>query len=322
MIKGIRPSLAQAGAIKIGKLSDTERKTKSGRVWYPPEKLSYFLIAKNTRDSRGHLELDEEMLEVLRRDWGDSDGQCRAIPILLHSDDIDEVFPTVYAAYASKQVVCRGDGEKATRWEYKDKRRTGHKFGMSCPCRWLDEGKCKPHGTLHCTIALPGHAVAGAVYRWRTTGIISIQRMIGSLDQIRAAVGTIVGVPLVLRVQPVQVSPDGRSQTVYSCHVELRAADLLEVQQRALEAKKTREQLGPPVRALIQAPASDDEPPEEQAAVEAEFFPPSESGELPREDVVAAVKAAAQRTAGDAEPPPQDDGDVPDYGAPDGEVAF
>lgn len=336
MIKGIKPSLAQAGAIKIGRLSEQSYQSKGGGSYHRPMKLDHFRVVKNIRDPDGHLHEDHLVMAALTQPpWVDQDGKCRTIPILLHSDVIDEVFPTVYATYAGKQIVCRGDGETATRWTYKDKVRTGETIEMKCPCPWLERDAkgvqhCKPHGTLHCTIALPDLAIAGAVYRWRTTGIVSIQRMIGSLEQILAAVGTLTGVPLVLRVEPVQVSPDGKVQTVYSCHVELRAQDLVAVQRRALEARTVRAQLGPAteMKLLVQPPASDDETPEERAEVEEEFYPEPAEPEAKVERPVESVKKAAKKTIEKQKAPPpepeppmptdepaKDDG--PDYGTPD-----
>jgi hypothetical protein len=306
VIKGIRPSLAQAGYIKIGELSGQERVAKSGRKWRPPVKLDHFKVTKTTRGDDGNLEVDTSVMDALQFDFADSDGLVRTVPIILHSDNIDDVFPTQYAAYAGKQVVCRGNGEKATRWRYRDKVRTGKTFDHPCPCPWLERNDngvqlCKPHGALHCMLALPGHAVAGAVYRYRTAGIISVQRIIGSLEQIMALVGTISNIPLMLRVQPVQVSPEGQSQTVYAVHVELRASDIVEVQRRAIEARETRSRLGGgtdvQIRALIQPPASDDESPEEQEEVANEFHPSPPDDDQPSKRTDA-VKQAAQNTAG------------------------
>lgn len=308
MIKGIRPSLAQAGHIKIGKKSSEKRRTASGYEWNPPMRLDHFLVTHTSRGDDGNLEVDEGMMaELDRQGFADSDHKVRSIPILLHSDDIDNVFPTVYAWYQGKQVVCRGDGEKATRWEVKDKKKTGREKEITCPCEFLERDakgarKCKPHGVLHCTIALPGRAVAGALYRYRTTGIISVQRVIGSLEQILAIVGTIANIPLVLRVTPVQVAPAGRTQTVYSVHVELRQ-EIVISQQLAIEARKSRIALGAPqvqIRALLRPPAADDESPEEQADVEAEFYPPPDEEPAPeqKKDRTESVKKAAQKTAG------------------------
>jgi hypothetical protein len=94
------------------------------------------------------------------------------------------------------------------------------------------------------------------------------------LLQIKKAVGMFQGLPLWLVVQPVLTE----KATVYCAHIELRAADVVEAQRNALEAAKMRTSLIGEVadlnrsyRAMLQAPASTDEPEEEQAAVAAEF---------------------------------------------------
>lgn len=286
MIKGITPSLAEGGKIKIGELGEERVSRGSGKKFRMPVKLDYFLITKTTRDQQGDLELDEELMAALPKD---ADGQVREIPIVLHSDEIDDVFPTTYAMYSGKKLACRGDGERAVRWKWETTkegpRRTNDTQEVACTCSFLGAKSgnvCKPHGTLHCSIMVPGQAVAGAVHKWRTTSLISIQRMIGSLQQILATCGTLRGLPLVLRVEPVQVAPDGVTSTVYCCHVELRAKDLLTVQRQALEAAQMRKaltagrDLDGDYRKLIHAPAADDESEEEQAEVAQEFHPEGE----------------------------------------------
>lgn len=274
MIKGINPRLAEAGKIKIGGLGP-ERKTKSGKKWRPPVKLDHFLITKTTRDRAGDLEVDKDLMAALETD---GDGKVRAIPIVLHSDDIDEVFPSAYALYSGRRCACRGDGERATKHEIQNGKHTGVTKEVGCPCDYLgslDGPKCKPNGKLHCSIAVRGAAIAGALHIWRTTSIISVERMIGSLQQIRAICGTLRGVPLWLRVEPVRVEPpNAPAATVYCCHVELRASDIEAVQRQALEAARLRRELSGPddYRALLAPPADDSEPEDEQAAVAAEFY--------------------------------------------------
>lgn len=280
MIKGIQPALAEGGKIKIGELGD-ERTSRNGKKWRAPVKLDHFLITGTQRDEHGDLRIDEALMGALQCD---RDGLIRAIPIVLHSDNIDEVFPTSYAMYSGRKLACRGDGETATRWAFRDNARTSETKQCQCPCPYLNNRgggpMCKPHGTLHCSIIAPDQAVAGAVHKWRTTSLISIQRMIGSLQQILATCGTMRGLPLWLKLEAIHVQPDGvGSSTVYCCHVELRAADLLSVQRKALELAQMRNALSggadinSAYRALITAPAGDHETPEEQAEVADEFYP-------------------------------------------------
>jgi hypothetical protein len=281
MIKNLTPRLAEAGKIKIGGLGP-ERKSGKGNVFRPPLKFDYFQITRTKRNDAGDLEPDDAMMQALvDAGYADTaDGKLREIPIVLHSDNIDEVFLTSYALYSGKRCACRGDGEKACRRELdKDKQYTGNEKTVDCPCDYLDAEagpKCKPNGKLFCSIAAPNSAVAGAVHIWRTTSIISIQQMVASLLQIKAICGTLRGIPLTLVVKPITVEPKNSAPiTVYCCHVELRAADIESVQRKALDAAKLRRELGfddRAYRAMLTLPAHG-ETLEDQAEIAAEMYP-------------------------------------------------
>lgn len=269
MIKGLTPTLAEGGKIKIGKLGEA-RKSDRGNEYRLPTKLDHFIITKTTRDASGDFEIDDPIMEALDKD---EDGCIREIPIVLHTDEIDEVFPTAYALYKSRKLLCRGDGERAVK---------AGGDACTCPCPFLGATAgpvCKPHGTLHCSIRVPGQAVAGAVHKWRTTSIVSIQRMLGSLMQIKATCGSMRGLPLSLVLQPVTVTPGDTTTTVYCCHVELRAADLLSVQQQALQMAQMRKavELGDydhqEYKALLEPPAGDHETAQDHADISDEFHP-------------------------------------------------
>jgi hypothetical protein len=288
MIYDLLPTLAEAGKIKIGGLGETREK-RGGGSYRLPVKYDHFVITtSNERTPEGDLIPDEILMAALDRDEND---KLTRIPIYLHSDEIEEVFPSAYACYAGKKLHCRGNGREAMRWEIRDGRRTGESKEVACKCNYLIPYEdrdaadkklpiCRPHAVLHCSIAAPGHAVAGAVYRFRTTSIITIQRMIGSLRQIIQTVGCLQGLPLVLCLEPVAI-PDRRS-TVYCTHIELHAADIEAAQRRALASAQMRKQIGvsDDYRDLISLPAADDETDEEQAAVQEEWHPPAEAGEV------------------------------------------
>jgi len=271
MIKGLEPRLSEGGKIKIGR-KGSWTKSRKGTEFQPPQKLDHFLITTTTRGEDGNFLLATEVIRALPCD---EDGKIREIPIVLHGDTLDEVFPTAYACYAGRTCACRGDGEHATRWEVVDGYRTGNTKSVACPCPLLEEKRCKPHGVLHCSIAVPGLAVAGSVYKFRTTSIISVQELYGSLLHIKRTCGVFRGLPLTLCLKPVTVQPKGlKTQTVYTCYVELRAKDLVAVQRQALEMAQMREALACDTaeeranyRALLQRPADDDETEEEQADV-------------------------------------------------------
>lgn len=269
MIHGLRTQLAEAGKIKIGRKGEEKQKTDGSGTYRRPEKLDHFLITKTRRAARGdNLILDAELMEACPKD---PDGKIRAIPIALHSDEIDEVFLTRYAWYASRRAQCTGDGRKNSK-------------GGDCPCDKLNPDKkgnrqCKPNGTLHCTITIPGHATTGAVHKWRTTSIISIERMFGSLRQVQRDVGALRGVPLWLVVAPVQTE----KAEVYCCHIECREQDLQRLQVRLLLSESRRKATADgdleAYRAIIREPGVG-ETDDEQADVADEFYPPVVDAEL------------------------------------------
>lgn len=318
MIKNLKPKLAEAGKIKIGGLGPA-RKSARGTVFRPPTKFDHFLITNTSRDDNGDLIVDKNLMDAIEKD---SHGKIRSIPIVLHSDDIDCVFPTSYALYSGKKCACRGDGETATRREMKEKQFTGNEKTVDCPCDYLNsnEGpKCKPNGKLYCSIAAPGAAVAGAVHIWRTTSIISIEQLIGSLEQIKTICGTLRGIPLWLIVKPVTVEPPGSGPiTVFCCHVELRAADVGEIQRKALKAAETRRILGADdaqYRKMLTDPGAG-ESDVDQAEIEAEFYT-DETPDEPQDPKAPAdadgVKAALAKQEEEPKPAPNQydpDGDL------------
>lgn len=283
MIKGLRPSLAEGGKIKIGGLGE-KRLKKDGNPKNPndyyrmPVKYDHFVITTTLRDNEKMLVRDEELMRALPKD---PDGKIRSIPVMLHEDDIDLVFPTSYADYEGKKLWCSGDGVVALR-RFRDKVPVAEPYQVNCPCDRLGS-TCKPSGTLHCSIAIPGRAVAGSVYRFRTHSIISIERMLGSLNQIYSIMGVLRGLPLWLRVEQVTCNPvvNGKKmQTVVPCcHLELREADIVGLQHKALQAAEMRTRLQLPAadyKALVRAPGGQDESDDEQDETSQEFYPPED----------------------------------------------
>lgn len=293
MIKGFTPHLAEGGKIKIGGLGEA-RKSKSGNDFRLPVKFDHFIVTETERDpSTGNFRERESVMSRLEKDH---DGLVREIPIVVHSDEIEEIFPTAYALYSGRRMQCRGDGETATR-----KNANGGTSAVACPCDQLGKA-CKPHGTLHCSIRVPGQGLAGAVYKVRTTSEITIRRIIGSLIQIRQTVGVLRGLPLVLCLKPVDVNPNGVASTVYVLHIELREENLIEVQRQAIESAKMRASV---MRAydidykqLIQPPGLDEDD-DEQDHLNQEYSPETVN---PGEVSVVSVESLTQkvREAGSA----------------------
>lgn len=316
MIKNLKPILAEAGKIKIGGLGKPVKSRHTGKEFRPPVKYDEFLITTTQRDGKGDLIPDENLMKMLRN----GDEKLRTIPILLHSDDIEEVFPTTYAAYRGKQLYCRGDGEKATRYELnKQGQRTGKSTTMNCPCSLLESKDCKPHGTLNCMIRAERHAVAGAVHKWRTTSWNSIRRTLASLHQIKGLFGTLRNIPLRLRLDTIKVTPrNEKPRTVFCGYVECAAEDFAAIQRGALagarmmaETRALNAGAPPPegYQNAIDVPGRN-ESSAEQARVAQEFYPAE-----PYDPETGEVLGLNQDPF--SEPPDPEPGDEPDDADPD-----
>jgi len=289
MIKGLRETLAEAGKIKIGGLGE-ERPLRGGGTWRLPESHDYFTITKLERDD-GNLIVDQGVMRALAAaGYASEDGRIRRLPIILHSDDIEEVFPTALVRYSGKQLACRGDGEVATQWEIVDGARTGRSKEVQCPCSALEpnergERRCKYSGILHCSLALPGYGLIGSVYKWRTTSQISCGRIRKHLKEILRAVGALRGVPhLTLVVQSIEVKPKGqRAKVVPVCHIDL-CEQVAVAQRAAIEAARIRNELAGGLPAELSPAVLELELPGDEDAIEAEYvaqeFHP-ETGEVP-----------------------------------------
>lgn len=269
MIKGLRPRLAEAGKIKIGK-KGKEITSARGKKYCPPVKLDHFLVTTTQKGPDENFILDERVMSALlkkRKDGGyadDKDGKVREIPILLLSDEIDDVFPTSYAKWSGQNKYCEGDGEKATRYEIKKNEqgfyeRTGEQKDVDCPCAFLmgEKPSCLACGTLHCSINVPGIATFGSVYLYRTKSVISIKEMLGSLFDLKARCGVLMNLPLLLRVSPVKT----KRGVVQCCHLAMTADNVLQVMREALEMRQAMQTLraaeAPSYKAI--APAAEDE---------------------------------------------------------------
>ena len=282
-----KPKLAITGKIKNGlnvPVLDGQGNQAfydSGKKKMRPKQLDHFLVTTNARDENDNLVVDGFVMKQLHdAHLADPDGKIRRIPVLVHSDDIEEVFPTTLLAYKGKGLACRGDGEKAERWTVERGARIGASKPVSCPCPWLtnepkgDDPICKGHGALRVSIALPTTITLGSIYEYRTTSVISIPKISGALMHVQSEIGTLVGTPMWLVLRPELVTPKGQAQkTVYSSFLELRGSDLIQLQQAAVarvQAAQSVQRIAGR-RELLGLPAPSEESDEEAAAIAAEF---------------------------------------------------
>ena len=260
MIRDIAPRLAEAGKIKIGALG-AERTSASGRTWRAPRKLDHFLVTKTSRDNAGDLEVDRVIMDALPKD---EDGKCRAIPVQLPFDGVEENFATSYVLYAGRSLGCSGDGVVAIRRIDRKGEKLRDPERVRCTCPALEKGKCKPNGRLSVIIDLPGVRTLGAAHVWRTTGVVSISGTLASLRSMHAALkGQLSGVPMWLKMREIQHAKGN----FWSCHLEMRESDF-----------GTRAAIGPSNRAPLAELGT--ESPDEVDDLEAEFYAPAVGGEM------------------------------------------
>lgn len=279
-----QPRMVEVGKIKIGGLGP-ERPKSGGGTFRLPQKLDYFLVTTNTRTEKGDLIPDERLMSELKTRYADSDGKLRQIPIRVLSDEIDDVLQTSIVWYAGKTVAARSDGVNIT-WNFdgtNGKKLAEPRTEPWAPEMWgmkntRNEKLFKTHTVLNCTIASK-EGRWGGVYRFRTTSVITFQQLYSSLTHIQSLTGgVLVGMPLMLVMRPVVVSPDGKPITVYVAHVELRGEDLQQIQTQALERAKYKitfhkemQQIQAECRRLLPAPGT--ETGQEAEEIQAEFAP-------------------------------------------------
>lgn len=275
MIHGIKIRIPEVFKIKTGMKDENNPRRSGNKTWYPPKKLDHYHITHTRR-----LGVNFEPAEALMRSFGDEcrtgDGKLVRLPIILHSDEIDENFPTEYACYSGAKRVCHGDGRRAQRRDRQGKVWLDTWSEVKCTCPALTAGRCKAKGRLHSSLLSPAAPLAGAQAILRTASEITVSEMLGSLLEVQHVVGGLAWVPLWLVLMPKQVEPDGRPTTVYCSHVETIEHDVTALQRQILERRRARAELGgasETYKALVAAHASESD--DEQAEINAEFYPES-----------------------------------------------
>lgn len=211
-----RARLPRLGVIRLGE----KRESKSGKEY--PAALDHF----NFRDC-------PELAEMFG-------NECRELyPVMLPADDEEIWFPTSRSAYGQSGLYCRcSDGETAIRvFKPEDpqsvaylksrpeiKVEPGDLFELPCPaeaCVWQQKGACKNLGRLF--IMLPNVPRFG-VYEIRTSSFNSIVNVLNVARAVHNMIGRVTGVPFALRIDPIQVQPDGKAKTVHVLNLECRAS--------------------------------------------------------------------------------------------------
>lgn len=231
MIKNLPVRLAQVGKIKIGKKGEERQTRDKSGTYHVPEKVDYFLITTMLRDGPNFQQDD-----VLMRKLDPKNAKPRQLKIVLPYDDINLNFFTEYGLYAGKKRLCYGDGENAIRiYLNSDTKVEDHRENVKCPCQYLKDGKCKPHGIL--SVILRENFKLGGVYQFRTTSYNSIMNILSGLTQIQQMTqGILAMIPLVMSIQPQTVTDkDNKIRTIFAVNI---VADVEEWKQLLEKAKE------------------------------------------------------------------------------------
>jgi len=297
--------IIEIGKIKIGGLG-ASRKARNGGDWRLPRKDDHFTITTLSRNTSGDLSTDDSLMDELAS-YADKDGFIRQIPIRVLSDDIDDIVQARFVWYGKKSAGAVSDGKTVT-WYYDRATMKPCEPPVTEPwdaellkLQCGDRPMFKLHANFSCVIAAT-EARWGGVYKFRTTSVISFRQLYASLIHISQLTGGILmGMPLMLVVRPMQVSPEGKTTSVFVVHVELRGRDLQKLQCIALEQAKFRlefkDQIDRSKKAyqqLLVAPG--EERGEEVDAIEQEFNPAGD----PFESRVEAIRAAWLQSNGEA----------------------
>jgi hypothetical protein len=133
----------------------------------------------------------------------------KELDVLIPSTDPALYFPQALKWYKGARLVCKGNGETATRINTE----TGNMFEMACPCEHLKDpqtnpkGECTPRANL--MVILPKVSMGGA-YQVDSGSTNNIVNLNSTFAWIQSMLGRVAWVPLTLKRVPTKIqTPDG-----------------------------------------------------------------------------------------------------------------
>lgn len=160
-------------------------------------------------------------------------GEPKSIDIAFPSDKPEEFFQQWYRRYGkSKGLICKGDGETATRLDES----TEEMVEIECTpeCEYLAKKHCRPVGSLQFLIP----SITGiAVWQIDTGSYHSIVNLNSAIDMVRSLTGgRIAFVPLKLVIREREAQPNGTKKIINVLDIaleELNIPKLLEASSKA-----------------------------------------------------------------------------------------
>ncbi len=150
------------------------------------------------------------------------------LDILFPLEDEGKCFPQNYKRYTKQSLRCKGDGQRAL-CRVSDVEPAAATFPdndpnalveVPCPCRYLDSGECSQAANL--MVILP-RVNMGGIWQVDTGSFHNIVRINSAIDYVRALVGRIALVPMVLTRQEEEIEYEGKKAKHYLLQCTLNA---------------------------------------------------------------------------------------------------
>ena len=257
---------------RIKGMSDIRRLPRLGKI-----RLGIKKIAKSGKEYPAEVEYFVVPPEVARV-YGE---QPKSLDIMFPTEDEGAIFPQSYKWYVANGLRCKGNGETAMR-RYADLA-SGERVPMAnggahdandlvevaCPCPLLESGDCRQNANL--MVLLPKVSLGG-VYQITTGSFHNIVRVNSCIDYVRAVVGRIALVPLVLTRQAEELQYEGKKATHHLLQIVLN----VNLEEAASLRDNARLILAQTAKLALPTPVEDGPEPTGEAPVEAEIAAPAE----------------------------------------------
>ena len=213
--------------LAIGRGPDEKRKY--------PEKLDHFIFLRKEQGGDSVEWVEDEQMSAHFKQLAGGDEPTE-VAIILLDDNIDNVFRTEYAWWATTGKKCRGDGENAVRDG--EPRATCANSGK---CQEYEDGSCKPSADLYFMLA--DFPTLGTACRLHTSSYQSIREVYSALTDLRNMMGgRLLGLPVKLFVRPeknvYEQNGQKKTGTKYILGLEIRADSLTKMLENVTESAK------------------------------------------------------------------------------------
>jgi len=203
MIKDLstRRRLPRAGVIRLG----IKVKNSSGKEY--PKETDYFVCPEIVKDFYG-----PEPKELL---------------VMFPVESEQVFFQQFYKKYGNGVLLCRGDGEVATYYDFDSKGFTDKK----CPCESIEKKECKQVAILQ--FLLPEIKEAIGVFQISTSSTNSIVDINSGVDLVRSIAGRVRMIPLILKREETNTQKIEEGKVIKGKHYTMKLSfgmSLMEIQ--------------------------------------------------------------------------------------------